>query len=37
MCRSMRVSSISLYIEEIIVAVKLLLEEDVAEYLFPDQ
>ena len=31
MCRSMRVSSICLYIEEIVIAVKLLFEENVAE------
>ena len=33
MFSSMRVSSICLYIEEIVVAVKLLFEENVAEYL----
>ena len=33
MCRSIRVSSNCLYIEEIVVAVKLLFEEDVAEHL----
>ena len=33
MYRSMRVNSIGLYIEEIVVAVKLLFEENVAEYL----
>ena len=37
MCSSMRVSSICLYIEEIVVAVKLLFEENVAEYLCTDQ
>ena len=37
MCRSMRVGSICLYIEEIVVAVKLLFEENVAEYLCTDQ
>ena len=33
MCRSMRVSSIFLYIEEIVVAVKLSFEEYVADHL----
>ena len=33
MCRSMRVSSICLYIEEIVVPVKLLFEENLAKYL----
>ena len=33
MYRSMTVNSIGLYIEEIVVAVKLLFEENVAEYL----
>ena len=33
----MRVSSICLYIEEIVVSVKLLFEENVAEYLCADQ
>ena len=37
MSRSMRVSSICLYIEEIVVAVKLLFEENVAEHLCADQ
>ena len=37
MCRSMKVSSICLYIEEIVVAVKLLFQENVAEYLCTDQ
>ena len=37
MCRSMRVISISLYIEEIVVADKLLFEENAAEYLCADQ
>ena len=37
MCRSMRVSSICLYIEEIVVAVNLLFEENVAEHLCADQ
>ena len=37
MCSSRRVSSICLYIEEIVVAVKLLFEENVAEYLCADQ
>ena len=37
MCSSMTVSSICLYIEEIVVAVKLLFEENVAEYLCADQ
>ena len=37
MCRSMRVISISLHIEEIVVAVKLLFEENVAEHLCADQ
>ena len=37
MCRLMRVSSICLYIEEIVVDVKLLFEENVAEYLCADQ
>ena len=37
MCSSMRASSICLYIDEINIGVKLLFEEDVAEYLSADQ